>query len=258
MPIKSKSKMKTLRLLRLQAAFLCGALGAGAQFTPQLAPSSDYVPMRFVQTVAPAFPQKVLALGLKSGVATVAVQIDADGALTDFLVTTYSHPAFADAAVAAMKKWHYEPAQIHGMSRSAKADLTFNFEAQGVVVVDVGVMDASEMVRFTISPNALSYSASTLSQLDRIPTPIKIVRPIYPEDLAHSSHGGSVTVEFYIDQQGHVRLPSVDRQTIEANGELAALAITAVEQWQFEPPLLNGKPVLTLAQQDFSFKPSSR
>ena len=102
----------------------------------------------------------------------------------------------------------------------------------------------------------MSFSACTLGQLDRTPTPIKIVKPVYPGRLARSSHGGHVTVEFYIDEQGRVRLASVDRQTIEANEELAAAAVTAVEQWQFEPPLMNGRPVLTLAQQDISFKPA--
>jgi len=67
--------MKTLQLLRLPLAFLCGGLVAGAQFTPQLVPASDYVPMKFIQTVAPVFPQKVLALGLKSGEATVALSL---------------------------------------------------------------------------------------------------------------------------------------------------------------------------------------
>ncbi len=113
----------------------------------------------------------------------------------------------------------------------------------------------AELLRMTIAPNSQAFMARTLSQLDRTPTPIKIVRPAYPKTLARSSRGGHVTVEFYIDEQGHVRMPSVDRQTIEANEELAAAAVTAVEQWQFEPPLLKGRPVLTLAQQDFSFKP---
>jgi hypothetical protein len=35
---------------------------------------------------------------------------------------------------------------------------------------------------------------------------------------------------------------------------LCAAAITAVEQWQFEPPVSRGRPVLVLVQQDFNFK----
>jgi hypothetical protein len=52
-------------------------------------------------------------------------------------------------------------------------------------------------------------------------------------------------------------MPSVSRETNEANEELAAIAITAVSQWQFDPPTSKGKPVLVLAQQDFSFNPAA-
>ena len=185
----------------------------------------------------------------------VAVQIDADGRLSDYLVTAYSNPAFVDGAVASVKNWRFEPARIHGSPRSAKAEFTFNYEAEGVVVVDMSIQTVTELLHMRIAPDSLAFSARTLGQLDRIPTPIKIVKPVYPTTLARSSQGGHVTVEFYIDEQGHVRMASVDRQTIEANERLAAAAITAVEQWQFEPPLYKGLPVLALAQQDFNFKP---
>ena len=61
-------------------------------------------------------------------------------------------------------------------------------------------------------------------------------------------------MEFYIDETGHVRLPAVSRETNEADEELSAAAVTAVEQWQFEPPVSKGKPVFVLAHQDFDFK----
>jgi TonB family protein len=245
------SIMNTPRLLLLPVALFCGSLTAVAQFAPPV-----YEPMKLIQTESPVFPHQALVLGLRNGEVRMAIQVDADGALTDYVVTAYSHPAFADAAVAAIKKWKYVPARIHGLTRSATADLNFKFEAEGVVVVDLTVLTISELIHYRMVPNAMAYSACTLGQLDRTPTPIKIVRPDYPEALARTSHGGHVVVEFYIDEQGRVRLPSVDRQTIEANGELAAAAVTAVEQWQFEPPTMNGKPVLTLAQQDIAFKPS--
>lgn len=242
--------MKTLRLLLLPAAMSCGSLAAVAQFATQ-----DYAPMKFFQTDSPVFPQEVLAQGFRSGVVHVAIQVDADGVLTDYLVTTYTHPAFARNAVAALKKWRYEAARIHGEARGAKADLTFNFDTEGTIVVNLTVTSSAELLRFSIVPDAQAFRARTLSELDRTPMPIKFVKPVYPANLARSSHGGHVTVEFYIDEQGHVRLASVDRQTIEANAELAAIAVTTVEQWQFEPPLYRGRPVLTLAQQDFNFKP---
>jgi TonB family protein len=251
MLVKPPIKMKTLRLCLIPCLLTLATPALLAQFA-----TPAYEPMKVIQTDEPVFPQEALADGLRNGTVRVAIQIDAAGKLTDYLVTIYTHPKFSDAAVAALKHWRFTPARIHGAARSATADLTFNFEASGVIVVDMSVLTVAELFHYKIAPNSTSYSACTLSQLDRTPNPIKMVKPEYPANLARSSHGGHVTVEFYIDQQGHVRLPSVDRETIEANEELAAVAVTAVEQWQFDPPLMNGRPVLTLAQQDFNFKAS--
>jgi TonB family protein len=216
----------------------------------------DYVPVKINQTEEAVFPSSLVSLGVKSGSASVAVAIDAAGRLTDYLVTAYTHPAFADSAVAALKKWTFEPALIHGFPRNSKSDLTFRFQVEGVVVVTMTNLAFDEMLHLKLAPGSLAYSACTLGELDRIPTPTKIVNPVYPNELARSSRGGHVLVSFYIDEQGRVRMPSVSRETNEANGELSAIAITAVAQWQFEPPTAKGQPVLVAAQQDFQFKPS--
>ena len=175
----------------------------------------------------------------------VAVQIDPDGRLADYLVTAYSHPAFVDGAVASVKKWRFEPARIHGSPRSATAEFTFNYEAEGVVVVDMTDQTIAELLRIDDRPklaglHARARSASWTGPPRRSRSSSRPTR----RPWRAAARGGHVTVEFYIDEQGHVRMPSVDRQTIEANEELAAAAVTAVEQWQFEPPLLKGRPVL--------------
>ena len=136
-----------------------------------------------------------------------------------------------------------------------KADLTFHFELDGVAVVSMDVISYNELVHFKVAPNSEAYNVCTLPQLDHAPAPLRTVNPVYPSELARSSRGGHVLVEFYIDEQGRVRIPSVARETIEANAELAAVAVTAVSQWQFAPPVSNGRPVLVLANQDFSFRP---
>jgi len=72
-----------------------------------------------------------------------------------------------------------------------------------------------------------------------------------------SKRGGKVSVEFYIDETGRVRMPSVDLETNEAYEDLSATAIAAVGQWQFEPPTVKGRPVLVVAHQDFTFQPAA-
>lgn len=245
--------MKLLKTLILPAALLCGVLTPAAR-----AEIPDYEPVKINQTDNPVFPRSLIALGLRRGVASIAVAIDDKGLMSDYLVTAYSHPDFASQAVASLKKWTFEPARIHGSPRNSKVDLTFNFEVEGVVVVSLTPMSYAELIRFELLPNSMAYSACTLGQLDRIPTPKKVVSPVYPKVVARSSQGGHVSVEFYIDELGHVRMPSVNRETDVANEEISAIAVSTVEQWQFEPPTCKGRPVLVRAQQDFDFKPLPR
>jgi TonB family protein len=253
--------MKIERSLSLcAAALLLGPAAALSQTASPLTvfmnPSGDYGPMNVIQTEAPIYPRQMVLAGVNGGQATVAVQVDESGALTDVLVTAYSHPEFADAAVAAIRRWHYEPARIKGVPTSATENLTFDFKSVGAVVVDLSLDVYNEQVRFRLLPNSASYGACTLAQLDRIPTPIVIVKPAYSQEAARRGGVRDITVDFYIDEKGHVRMPAVSREMNDANPELAAAAVTAVAQWKFEPPMAKGRPVLVLARQDFNFKPA--
>jgi TonB family protein len=235
---------------------LLGAIALfGAPALPALPGVPDYVPVKVNQTPEAAFPSALIPMGVKSGSASVAVAVDDNGQVTDYLVTAYTHPAFAESAVAAIKKWKFEPAMIHGIARNSKSDLTFRFQMEGVVVMTMSAFSYDEMLLLKLAPGSFAYRACTLGELDRIPTPTKIVNPAYPTRLARGG-GGHVQVGFYIDEQGHVRMPSVSIETNEANEELAAIAVTAVSQWQFEPPVSKGRPVLVLARQVFTFDPS--
>jgi TonB family protein len=244
--------MKSPRNLVLFALALCSPLAMSAM--PGV---PDYVPMKVNQRVEAVYPSSLVSLGLKSGSASVAVAIDDAGRLTDYLVTAYTHHAFAESAVAALKKWTFEPAMIHGFPRNSKADLTFRFQMEGVVVVTMTGLSYEEMLHLKLAPGSYAYSACTLGELDRIPTPTKIVNPVYPKELAKSSRGGHVIVSFYIDEDGKVRMPSVSRETNDANEELAGIAVITVSQWQFDPPTSKGRPVLVAAQQDIHFKPDA-
>jgi TonB family protein len=162
----------------------------------------------------------------------------------------------AESAVQAIKKWEYEPAWVRGESRSATVDLTFQFENRGMVVVDLNVSSYVQLRDVQLRPGAYTYGVKTLRQLDRIPTPTKVVHPLYPAEAAQKQQSAVVTVQFYIDEKGRVRLPAVSRDTSERYGAFAAAAVNAVSEWQFEPPLSRGQPVLVAARQDFNFKPT--
>jgi TonB family protein len=203
------------------------------------------------QTDALIYPFSMTTSGILIGGAQVVVSVDADGHLSDTLVTGYTNEAFAAAAVAALKRWTYEPARVHGVPRASRAYVLFTFKNDMGVMIQAlpGMIDANAARSYT--DERYSYKAYELRDLDRIPIPAQVVPPNPPKKSLSAKR--TVTVEFYIDDQGHVRMPAVDR--IEADDAYAAAAVRAVEQWRFEPPLRKGRPVLVLARQDFNFAP---
>jgi len=194
------------------------------------------------------YPPSMLYNGVDSGEVRISISVDKDGVLKDCLLTAYTAREFADAALAAVKHWRYLPAKAAGVPTASRSDLLFEFRSSGVVVQ---TLPGAEMRRIYFSSlnDRFQYKPCQLRDLDRIPTPVHVVSPMVNSD--EKVH--TVTVEFFIDEQGGVRMAAVSRE--EAGNVFAAAAVAAVEQWRFEPPLRKGAPVLVLAQQEFNFRP---
>lgn len=230
------------------------ALGLATLTSAQTQVSSpDMAPLKIIQTQEPVFPYSLQNTLVLSGTAKIVIDIDDKGKLIECLVTGYSRPEFADSAIAALQKWKYEPPRINGTPWGTVQEISFNYERSGVVV---SMLSFEAMNRTIDSMMQASYAfrAYTLSELDSIPTPIQVVSPLSP-DLDKSGEIHQVTVEFYIDQEGRVRLPAVNKQYV--SDEYALSAMSAVRQWRFEPPLVKGRPVLVIARQQFDFLPRS-
>jgi TonB family protein len=92
----------------------------------------------------------------------------------------------------------------------------------------------------------------TLRDLDESPKVIHAVSPRYPAALATEKVAGRVILDFFIDEQGKVRMPALEKTDHEAFVDAAAAALM---EWQFAPPTRNGKPVIVQARQVFVFTP---
>jgi TonB family protein len=234
-----KSYLSALLILALAAP-------AGAQFFTS---SRDYVPLKIIKTTRPIFPLRLKNTTLMEGEAWVAIKIDLDDQLEDFLVTGYTRKEFADEAVQALKDWKYETTRLRGEKWGTIREVHFIFSRSGVVISQTG-MDSIASYMEQLMPDGTAFRALKLRELDRIPVPIKVVSPSYPKELAAKGVKGRVVVDFYVDETGQVRLPGA----LEWNDDtLANLAVTAVKEWKFEPPLHNGKPVLLQISQVFDF-----
>jgi len=230
----------------------CGLLAAATALAQvgRFGERPEWKSVQFSQTVDPLFPPRLLQKGLTQGMVHLAINTDQEGKLVEWLVTGYTQPEFADSVVAAVKQWKFTPAELRGERVGTTIELIFQFEARGVVVSSSNLSDQLEAEMLRRIGAHYIYAPCSLRELDRIPTPIVTVMPIYPEELARRGVKGRVTIEFYIDEKGQVRVPSV---AVEDDAVLTSLAIAALRQWRFEPPTRNGNPVLVKASQVFNF-----
>ncbi len=234
----------------LSLLVVCGLLAVDTAFAQAPSAVPEWQSMKIMETVDPIFPIALQQLSVTKGEARVVINVDPDGKLSDWLVVGYTMPEFADAAVRALKRWKYEPARLRGEPVGTTSELIFHFETQGTLVVSQTAMENLQARSIRLMAGAYAYRPCTLKDLDRIPTPIYTVSPLYPADLAAKGIGGRVAIDFYIDETGSVRMPAGSPKD---NSELTAAAIAALRQWKFEPPTRSGRPVLVKATQVFNF-----
>jgi TonB family protein len=227
-------------------------LAARAEAT---AGANGFQPLVINQTTEVEYPPAPLALGYLKGRVTMLITVDASGKLTDSLAVSYTQPYFAQAAQAALAVWTYEPARMNGRPIGVTKEVEFNFEQSGFVVVTQNVGAFADKLLREFSPEEPVYRAYSIQEIDGKLNTIRDGLPPYTKDLAAKGLSGTVTLAYYVDEKGRVRMPVVLN---DANPELANLSVETVKQWQFEPPTRNGKPVLVSVRQDIKFKDPDR
>jgi protein TonB len=144
--------------------------------------------------------------------------------------------AFADAAVAAIQQWRYEPPRAAPLA----FDVVINFGSRGAVTDRV----VAPIARMTAD------GAVRVGNGIKTPTKIKDARPIYPDDAKAQRVQGVVILEIRILADGRVG----DARVLRSIPLLDAAALDAVRQWEFTPTLLNGvaTPVIMTVTIQFS------
>ena len=72
------------------------------------------------------------------------------------------------------------------------------------------------------------------------PKQLKRVEPTYPDDERAAGITGMVILEVLLDTQGRVKQAAILRHVTPS---IDAAALSAVQQWVYQPTLLNGAPV---------------
>ena len=76
------------------------------------------------------------------------------------------------------------------------------------------------------------------------------MRPVYPADAQSKRIQGLVIIEATIGTDGRVR----DTRVLRSVAMLDDAAVSAVRQWEYEPTLLNGKPVAVIMTVTVNFR----
>ncbi|MDR1010354.1 MAG: energy transducer TonB [Opitutaceae bacterium] len=244
----------------LCAAMLCvawialpvtgGAAAAQKQIAQTDGPAVEA--LKIVNMVELGYPPSLTWQGITRGVVDLVFGVDGEGRLDDYLITSYTKPEFAKEVVAALKQWRFEPMRLDGVPVWSRAELSFSFEARGVVITRT-VLDGVTML--TASMLEASNRVHVLSRQSELDHPLAVanaVAPLYPAKLAESGRAGEVMVEFFVDEQGRVRLPVAEGGAHPWFGEAA---VQAVMQWRFEPPMKKGWPTVVKVRQQFVFNP---
>jgi TonB family protein len=89
------------------------------------------------------------------------------------------------------------------------------------------------------------------TRLDRPLRAKKQPAPAFPVRMLKSGAEGAAVIEFFLNEYGEPRLPRVLSATNPAFGYAAA---HAVSQWRFEPPTVDGQPVVMRVAVPFQFR----
>lgn len=230
---------------------LCAAVVLIAPLAPLGATNEEtFRQLGLTQFTEPAFPQTVVYDGMAEGHATLAFSRTAAGEPGDILVLEATHPLLAEAAVAAVRNWRFQPSNNPEDLKSRT--LRIGFRLQGIVVFPLGkdkpLSSAKEGGGLTLTAPVRVPQLQTLAQ-----TPKALAQPMpaYPAALRSRPVEGNAAVRFYVDEAGRVRLPEVISATAP---EFAEAALAAVAQWRYEPPQDGGRSIVASDNWSFQFK----
>jgi len=213
-----------------------------------------------ITSVTPAYPSEAERLGIEANV-ELNVIVNAAGNVTgaessgfgakihrddqnvaeraEFVATQGN--TFRDAAVAAARQWKFEPGSAQWM-----CVFSFRFrlkpldskQAEKGADASIGSPILSATSSSTRPGETPSPPRTGVRVGGDIKAPRKIVdvKPLYPDDARAAKAKGVVLLEVIIAANGSVS----NVRVLRSIPEFDQAAIDAVQQWKFEPTLLNG------------------
>jgi TonB family protein len=116
---------------------------------------------------------------------------------------------------------------------------------------DVRITDSAAAILKKLRLEGENAQFTKSRELDAKIRPLRRQKPMFPRLAQANADTGNALIEVYIDQEGQAQLSRIVSSSELAFGYAAAQAIV---QWQFEPPLKDGKPVVVKVRVPVNFK----
>lgn len=201
--------------------------------------------------VNPVYPIKLGAMGISEGSVRIIISVDNTGKMMDWVALSATKPEFVRAIANVINSWEFKPACRDGEPVASVISVAVKFKNDNVVMSMNGFQMVQALMNSYFDAKELSLVAR-YSELDGIPEPINIVQPSVDPSVTGKAREGEVVIGFFIDTDGHVRIPVM----MECKGDvrLANAAYDALNKWEFAKPVVKGKPTMVRASQKFIFK----
>jgi hypothetical protein len=223
-----------------------------------LLPKADLTEPDF-QGVRPQilFPARARMRGVFDGYASVAVLLDAEGRVLDQLVVRYTQPYFGDALIGGIRGQTFTPRRVKGVAVPGRFLVGQRFQLGGAVLVTGmdGVSALMNPERRSVDGPRVLVEPRLEHELDEAPLEFTASAvPTFPPGFQIApGEEIRVVVSFFVDENGHARIPNVESASPPA---LVPNVIKAVAQWRFVPPTFKGKPALVFTLRSVLLEPA--
>jgi TonB family protein len=199
---------------------------------------------KVVFRVPPVYPIGLRQAGMR-GEVMVEFVVDTEGRVKNPIVVRTLHPAFNEAALAAIQRWRFEPGRVAGRPVNTLMQQGISFTVGGAP--DGG--DSGIVVRrqadLSKLPEQLRY--------DTPPQIETIVSPRYPHALLRKGTSGVAYVSMMIGTRGEVLATRISHAS---HPEFGFALQAAAQEFKYRPALKHGQPCPSLVSFEQKFEPT--
>jgi len=176
------------------------------------------------------------------------VQVNSLGEVDDLVVIDAAHIGLIQRAENLIRN-----AEIVTGELESDQSVRFDFNLPFLYPADLGLqmktpMDDVEIMLETVKHTDFEVHLHMPNELDNPPRLLDRGQIYMPTDADGVTIVGEAKVEFYVNHLGEVRLPRILSST---HDEVSKAAIASVRDMKFEPPMVDGSPMVTVVRMPF-------